>query len=139
MEKQKEIETLRSLKGDTYFGEYFGSDDIEQMCENIKNDFPIEMGCHFAEKERLLIKQVNAEKVRAAQLEEDMVKCFIKENKAAFSPEFYHYCAERVGRLFIIKCKRECGYALNDDELEFLIRTADRHINPENYQTSKNQ
>lgn len=27
MEKQKEIETLRSLKGDTYFGDYFGSDD----------------------------------------------------------------------------------------------------------------
>lgn len=127
MEKQKEIETLRSLKGDTYFGEYFSSDDIEQMCENIKNDFPIEMDCHFAEK------------VRAAQLEEDMVKCFIEENEAAFSPEFYRYCAARVGRLFIIKCKRKCGYTLNDDELEFLIRTADRHINPENYQTSKNQ
>lgn len=139
MEKQKEIEALRSLKGDTYFGEYFSSDDIEQMCKNITNDFPIEMDCHFAEKERSLIKQVNAEKVRAAQLEEDMVKCFIEENEAAFSPEFYRYCAERVGRLFIIKCKRECGYALNDDELEFLIRTADRHINPENYQTSKNQ
>ena len=46
MRKQEEIQVLQSLKGDTYFAQKFGS-DIDQMCENIKNDFPIEMGCVF--------------------------------------------------------------------------------------------
>lgn len=44
MEKAKEIELLQSLKGDTYFAQFFGDEQIDTMCENIKNDFPIELG-----------------------------------------------------------------------------------------------
>ena len=52
MEKKQEIEILQSLKGDTYFAEYFGGLDIDIMCANIKNDHPIELGCAFAKKSR---------------------------------------------------------------------------------------
>ncbi len=44
MEKAKEIELLQSLKGDTYFAQLFGDEQIDAMCENIRNDFPIECG-----------------------------------------------------------------------------------------------
>ena len=44
MEKAKEIELLQSLKGDTYFAQFFGDEQIDAMCENIKDDFPIELG-----------------------------------------------------------------------------------------------
>ena len=40
MEKVKEIELLQSLKGDTYFAQLFGDQQIDAMCENIKNDYP---------------------------------------------------------------------------------------------------
>ena len=49
MEKAKEIELLQSLKGDTYFAQLFGDQQIDAMCENIKNDFPIELGLNLFE------------------------------------------------------------------------------------------
>lgn len=133
MDKKQEIAALRSLKGDTYFAQFFG-EDIEQMCQNITNDFPIQYGTRFIDKAAALTKELNAAKVKAAEDLEDMVANFIKLNKALFSLDFYHYCAERVGKLFIIKCKRAEGYPLTEDEFDYLIRIADKHINPENYQ-----
>lgn len=44
MEKVKEIELLQSLKGDTYFAQLFGNQQIDAMCQNIRNDYPIEYG-----------------------------------------------------------------------------------------------
>ena len=137
MYKQDEIKILRSLQGDTYFNQFFKNSDIEQMCENIKNDFPIEFGCEFNEKARDLEHQLNEARVEAVEKEEDMVANFIKLNKGAFTEEFYHYCAQRVGKLFIIKCKREAKLPLTDEELDYLIKVADKHLNPENYQNSK--
>ena len=47
MEKAKEIELLQSLKGDTYFAQLFDDKQIDAMCENIRNDFPIECGLNL--------------------------------------------------------------------------------------------
>lgn len=47
MEKVKEIELLQSLKGDTYFAQLFGDEQIDAMCENIRNDYPIELGLNL--------------------------------------------------------------------------------------------
>ncbi len=49
MEKVKEIELLQSLKGDTYFAQLFDDQQIDAMCENIKNDHPIELGLSLFE------------------------------------------------------------------------------------------
>lgn len=49
MEKVKEIELLQSLKGDTYFAQLFNDKQIDAMCENIKNDYPIELGLNLFE------------------------------------------------------------------------------------------
>ena len=71
--------------------------------------------------------------VRTSDEMENIVRAFITLNKAAFTQEFYHFCCEKVGKLFIIKEKRLNGIALTDDELDYLIGVADKHINPENY------
>ena len=46
MKKSEEIAILQSLKSNecTYFGEFFSDSDIDKMCKNIENDFPIELG-----------------------------------------------------------------------------------------------
>ena len=49
MEKVKEIELLQSLKGDTYFAQLFSDQQIDAMCENIKKDYPIELGLNLFE------------------------------------------------------------------------------------------
>lgn len=59
MEKVKEIELLQSLKGDTYFAQLFGDQQIDAMCENIKNDHPIELGLNLFESS--LVAKENAE------------------------------------------------------------------------------
>ena len=59
MEKVKEIELLQSLKGDTYFAQLFDDKQIDAMCENIKNDYPIELGLNLFENS--LIAKKNAE------------------------------------------------------------------------------
>ena len=60
MTKQEEIDILQSLKGDTYFAQFFGSKDIDQMCQNINNDFAIEGGCSFIQKAETL-ERINAD------------------------------------------------------------------------------
>lgn len=49
MEKVKEIELLKSLKGDTYFAQLFDDEQIDAMCTNIRNDHPIELGLKLFE------------------------------------------------------------------------------------------
>lgn len=53
MTKQEEIDILQSLKGDTYFAQFFGSKDIDQMCQNINNDFAIEEDADLVRKQKL--------------------------------------------------------------------------------------
>lgn len=49
MDKETEINHLRALQhGDTYFAQFF-KNDVDQMVQNIQNDFPIEFGCKFCE------------------------------------------------------------------------------------------
>lgn len=54
MTKEEEIKHLVALMGkgcgDTYFNQFFSICDIEQMIQNIKDDFAIEMGCSFVKK-----------------------------------------------------------------------------------------
>lgn len=77
MEKVKEIELLQSLKGDTYFAQLFGDEQIDAMCENIKNDYPIEYGLNLFQGS--LIAKENAE------LKKRLASCLEREESAAES------------------------------------------------------
>lgn len=83
MEKVKEIELLQSLKGDTYFAQLFGDEQIDAMCENIRNDYPIEYGLNIFEGSSVAKENTELKKwlTRRAKLEESVAKdILIKAN-----------------------------------------------------------
>lgn len=129
MTKEKEIALLQELKGDTYFSQYFGN-DIDTMCENIRRDYPIEFGTNILARIGAAENETNKWKLEVCHTQEVMVNNFFQLNKGMISEEFYKYLVGQVGKLFIIKVKREAGIGLTDEELDYLIKVADRHLNP---------
>lgn len=75
MEKVKEIELLQSLKGDTYFAQLFGDQQIDAMCENIKNDYPIELGLNLFESSPVAYEN--------ERLKRQLAACYEREESVA--------------------------------------------------------
>jgi len=113
MTKEQEIGTLKALKGDTYFAEYF-CEDIDKMCENIKNDYPIELDCTFTENCRKLFEKVKvlAEKMAGEDILDDDTS------------ETYGQLAAIIGTKGIIKAKMDAGVELTQSEVQWLCREA---------------
>ena len=128
MERKKEIEVLQSLKGDTYFNQFFSSQDIDQMCENIKNDFCIELGCQFNKKAEILEKEKREQLHRMNDKIENLVRAMIDSCEGEMNEEMYESLVHEVGKLFIIKYKHQKGYMLTDNEIVYLIEFMDKKI-----------
>ena len=124
MDKKQEIKILQSLKGDTYFADFFGSHDIDQMCENIKNDFGLEYCCQFYQKASIFEKQVEEEKRKVVEVKETFVRGLIEDFEGDIPMPIYKRLIDSVGVLFIINHKRDKGYPLNDCEIDWLVLTA---------------
>ena len=132
MDKQTEIKTLQSLKGnDTYFGSFFGNQDIDQMCENIKNDFVISLGCSFNAKVAALEKKIaDMEAAHKAEIE-DLKSSHKAEMKAfgrkliieneKYVDNIYETLENQFGTKFIITTKYQAKQPLSDDELAYMI------------------
>lgn len=71
MEKVKEIELLQSLKGDTYFAQLFDDEQIDVMCENIRNDYPIECGLNLFQCSSVAYENERLKKQLASYLERE--------------------------------------------------------------------
>lgn len=122
MTKQEEIDILQSLKGDTYFAQFFGSKDIDQMCQNISNDFAIEGGCGFNQKAETL-ERINSDlKKEFQQKIHDLGMELIKILDKGFDEDAIYQLVEgEVGIDAIIKFKRKEGLKLTNDELNYLV------------------
>lgn len=120
MTRQEEIKVLQSLKGDTYFAQKFGQ-DIDQMCQNISNDFPIELECQFAAKEEALQEQLKAQ--QAASI--DRLLSFAHDiilTMSGCDDEIYQTVEGYIGKNEIIKFKHSQGIELNDEEVDYLVK-----------------
>ena len=120
MTRQEEIKTIQSLKGDTYFAQKFGQ-DIDVMCQNISNDFPIELNCQFMEKENALQKQLKAQQAAS----KDRLLSFAHDIILAMSgcdDEIYQTVEGYIGKDEIIKFKHSQGVDLNDEEVDYLVK-----------------
>ena len=120
MTTQEEIQTLQSLKGDTYFAQEFGQ-DIDQMCQNISNDFPIELDCQFAVKEKALQEQLKAQQTAS----KDRLLSFAHDIILAMSgcdDEIYQTVEGYIGKDEIIKFKHSQGVDLNEEEINYLVK-----------------
>ena len=122
MDKKQEIEILQSLKGDTYFADFFGSHDIDQMCENIKNDFGLEYCCQFYQKASVFEKQVKEEQKKVVEVKQNFVKGLIEDFEGTIPANIYDRLLDAVGQLFIINFKREQNYPLTEAEIDWLVR-----------------
>lgn len=127
MTKQQEIMHLMALmgdkRGDTYFNQFFSKDDIEQMMENIKNDFAIEMGCSFTKKAEELEKKLHEEQKAHDQDMLDFVEdMLVTEAQGGNS---LNVATEKIGMDNTIKIKRKNKIALSEEELDYLVSKLD--------------
>lgn len=122
MTKQEEIDILQSLKGDTYFAQFFGSKDIDQMCQNINNDFAIEGGCSFIQKAETL-ERINADlKKEYKQKINDLGMEIIKILDRGFDEDAIYQLVEgEVGINAIIKFKFKNNLELTDKEIDYMV------------------
>lgn len=122
MTKQEEIDILQSLKGDTYFAQFFGSKDIDQMCQNISNDFAIEGGCEFSQKAEAL-ERINADLKKEFQQKihnfgMELIKVL---DKGYDEHAIYRLVEGEVGIDAIIKFKRKNDLSLTDKEIDYMV------------------
>lgn len=127
MTKQEEIKHLMALmgdkRGDTYFNQFFSKDDIEQMMENIKDDFAIEMGCSFAKKAEELEKKLHEEQKAHDQDMLDFVEdLLVTEARGGNS---LNVAMAKIGMDNTIKIKRKNKIPLSEEELDYLVSKLD--------------
>lgn len=127
MTKQQEIMHLMALmgdkRGDTYFNQFFSKNDIEQMMENIKNDFAIEMGCSFVKKAEVLEKKLQEEQKAHDQDMLDFVEdILVTEYRGGNS---LNVATEKIGMDNTIKIKHKNKIALSEEELDYLVSKLD--------------
>lgn len=117
--KAKEIEILKSLIGDTYFNDYFSTEDIETMCYNIKNDLPLGLDCMFTKKSDIAEKKLSDERKTAKQKMLDIAEKMITEEYAGGNS--FRFLEDEVGLDAIIKIKHKNNIPLNNAELDYLV------------------
>lgn len=127
MTKQEEIKHLMALKGDkrgdTYFNQFFSKDDIEQMIENIKDDFAIEMGCSFTEKAKELEKKLHKEQKAHDQDMLDFVAELLVTEAQGGNP--LKVAMKKIGTDNTIKIKRINKIPLSEKEIDYLVSKLD--------------
>lgn len=119
MTKEQEIRTLLSLKEDTYFAQKFGK-DIDVMCQNISDDFPIETGCVFMMKEDALQKALEIQKKES----EEKIETFAHELLSLTTCNAYEVnevVEKYIGKDEVIKFKHANGIQLSNDDLDYLV------------------
>ena len=127
MTKQEEIEHLMALMGkgcgDTYFNQFFSICDIEQMIQNIKDDFAIEMGCSFTKKAEVLEKKLHEEQKAHDQDMLDFVAELLVTEAKGGNP--IKVAMKKIGTDNTIKIKRINKIPLSDEELDYLVSKLD--------------
>ena len=124
MEKAKEIELLQSLKGDTYFAQLFGDEQIDAMCQNIRNDYPIECGLKLFQESP--VAKENAKLKGKVALHYQLVETAAKgilTKASEYHDEALEDIAERlVGRKACLIIKLYSGLPLAEDDRKEIIK-----------------
>lgn len=120
MTRQEEIQTLQSLKGETYFAQKFGQ-DIDKMCENIASDFPIELNCSFMAKEDALQKTIKEQQKKSYDkfmaFAQDVILSACMSTAADINKVVEGY----IGKDMVVKFKHANNILLTDEEIDYLV------------------
>ena len=127
MTKEEEIKHLMALMGkgcgDTYFNQFFSICDIEQMIQNIKDDFAIEMGCSFTKKAEVLEKKLHEEQKAHDQDMLDFVAELLVTEAKGGNP--IKVAMKKIGTDNTIKIKRINKIPLSEEEIDYLVSKLD--------------
>lgn len=119
MEKVKEIELLQSLKGDTYFAQLFDDSQIDAMCENIRNDYPIEFGLSLFSKETAALKEkLDDYKKQAKYVAKELLVAADNYTDSSFED----LAARLIGHNKCIIVKLQQGLPLTQEECDTVIK-----------------
>lgn len=128
MTREEEIRTLQSLKGDTYFGQIFDDKSIDQMCDNIKNDFGIECGVEILEKSKRVDKaesdkrRLQHENIDLQDVKDKLMHVIFEGIYANAGCDYIEKQLELIiGKKDVIVYKLKYGVGLNDSERDFVI------------------
>lgn len=124
MEKVKEIELLQSLKGDTYFAQLFSNGQIDAMCQNIRNDYPIECGLSLFQESPVAREnmKLKSQIAQLRQVDETVAKTLlIKANE--YHDDVFEDLAEcLVGHNRCLIIKLQSALPLSEDDRDELIK-----------------
>lgn len=125
MDKETEINHLRALQhGDTYFAQFF-KNDVDQMVQNIQNDFPIELGCKFCEKAQALQRALADYKEKSAQDKFDMAVSIYRELDDSVPDSLKKAIQDSLGSpIRVIEAKIAADVPPTKEEVEYLIKEA---------------
>lgn len=124
MEKVKEIELLQSLKGDTYFAQLFGDKQIDAMCENIKNDHPIELGLNLFEGSSVAKENAELKKrlTRHAKWEESAAEGILLKANEHMDNSLEDIAEHLVGSKKCLVLKLRLALPLSGEERDTLVK-----------------
>lgn len=124
MEKVKEIELLQSLKGDTYFAQLFGDEQIDAMCENIRNDYPIEYGLNIFEGSSVAKENTELKKwlTRRAKLEESVAKDILIKANGHLDDSLKDLAERLIGHKKCLVIKLCLALPLSEDDRNELLK-----------------
>ena len=124
MEKVKEIELLQSLKGDTYFAQLFGDQQIDAMCENIKNDYPIELGLNLFEGTSIAKENAELRKqlTSHAKLEESVAESILLKANEHMDYSLVDIATRLIGYEKCLTIKLQNAVPLTDEDRDFLVK-----------------
>lgn len=126
MEKAKEIELLQSLKGDTYFAQLFGDEQIDAMCQNIRNDFPIECGLTLFQASPVAKENAKLKAKLASCWETELAvakELLVKASNSPYVEDSLEEMAERlIGHKKCLVIKLRSALLLSEDDREELAK-----------------
>ena len=126
MEKAKEIELLQSLKVDTYFAQLFGNEQIDAMCENIRNDFPIEYGLNLFRGSDVAKENTKLKAALASRWEKEFAvakELLVKASNSPYVEDSLEDMAERlIGHNACLIVKLRSALLLSEDDREELAK-----------------
>ena len=124
MEKAKEIELLQSLKGDTYFAQFFDDEQIDAMCENIKNDYPIEFGLNIFEGSSVAKENAELRKqlTRHAKLEESVAINLLFKANDHLDSMLDDLAEQLIGHEKCLAIKLQNALPLSEEDRDTLVK-----------------